>query len=368
MKRVACLVFVLAMILAASVAVCEDSMTWHIAGKNVAVDIPFEIMCVSRESDETNPYYATGIYEYAVVRQKMEELDIYLYGKTTDLAGEIALSISEYNGEELRLMDEAAKAVLRQQLAAYYSAKGAKGIQCETITGTMGQAVCIHCLYHTGQGTQYEAAYYTTHETNLLGVRYLSFSTISEDRENMVRGIFESVRWEAGTDESERKGGMNSDRAYTDPETGVSFLVPEGWEEVHSSSTDPTIDAEYRIGTGGIRMVYGSVDLWEQIAAYNDVSGMSRADIGNEILSKEAFAQQFGCSEDDITIKTIGGQAYYFANTSYTVSIGQITQKSDILFYACVKNAYYYKFGLGGYGAAEYAEQFEQFMESVTMP
>ena len=371
MKRIVCLFLLTALILAASSAASEVTPTYHIAEKGVEIDVPIEIMCVSRTADETATYFRTGIYDYASVSRYMEENDLYLYGKTNDLSGEFSLGITDYGYEDLQSMSEASLSVLKQQFQAYYSSRGAKDIVCEIAEVILDKAVCVHCTYQEEQSDQYEIAYYTTHGSDLVSVRFLSAAGITEERERMIRDIFASIRWgvrEEGKEDGGAEEAVSPGQIYIDAETGLMFPVPEGWQPSQNVTDDPTTKVKYRIGDENVWMIYGSADLWDQLSSWNDMTGISRADIDNSVLSAESFAQQFECAEDRITIKTIGGQPFYYIKTTYSVQAGALTVDTDFMIYVCVKNAYYYKFGLSGYGAAKYEDMFSRFMETVIMP
>ena len=149
-------------------------------------------------------------------------------------------------------------------------------------------------------------------------------------------------------------------------------MVPSGWSEVKFVAGEESKKVKYRIGNDDAWVLYESGDMWDTFAqSYGDLLttyGITRKDIGNDFLSKELVATQLGCSESDVSMKTIGGQEYYCMNKSSTHSVGAVSLDTQDIIYICMQDSYMYWFQLSGVNISKYEDQFNRFMRTVEYP
>ena len=372
MKKTAFLLILLLTVLFTCVAMSETTVTHYIHEQEVSVDIPVGINCVSRDSDETNAFYQTEYFDYATVHQYMLDNNFYLYGMTVDLLGEFAVIITDYDDEDFNSMSDLSLSIVSNQLKSTFSAQGATDVKCDIYQGKENRAIRMHYTYKTQQADQYVLFYYTTHKSKLLTVRFISFySPISSKQEELIQNVFESIEWGKKDYSSDPKGETNIN-IYSDYETGLSFMVPSGWSEVKFVAGEASKKVKYRIGSDNVWVLYESGDLWDTFAqSYGsliETLGITRKDVDNSFLSKELIAQQLGCAEKDVSMKTIGGQEYYCMNNAESYSAGSLSIDAQNIVYICVRDAYMYWFQLSGVGISKYEDQFNRFMKTVEFP
>lgn len=371
-KKMVFLLAVLLSFLFSCVAYSETSITHYIPELELSVDIPIGIACVSRESDETNAFFQNEFFDYTTVHKYMIDNSFYLYGMTADFMGEFALIATDYEDADFNTLDSLTLSVLSNQLKNTFSSQGATDIECDTYQGKKDKAIRMHYTFKNAQADQYVLFYYTTHNSKLLTIRFISFySKISNMQEKMIQDVFDSLVWERKTYSYDPKGETDMN-IYSDYETGLSFMVPAGWSEVKFVAGEESKKVKYRIGSDNVWVLYESGDMWDSLAqgygSLIETLGITRKDIDNSFLTKELIAQQLGCSEKDISMKTIGGQEFFCMNSADTYSVGNVSIDAQNIVYICMREAYMYWFQLSGVGISKYEDQFNRFMKTVEFP
>ena len=368
MKKI-CLLLMVSLSLAMVASVFADaSVTHYIPELEVSVDIPVGISCISRESDETNVFYQTTNFDYATVHQYMLDNNIYLFGTTLDMMSEFSL-IATDDDTDLNSMDSISLSVLINELKSMLATQGATDIYSDVYQGKKNKAIRMRGTFKTQQADRYVSTYYTTHGSKLLTIRFISFdSAVSDNQEKVIEDIFNSLVWEKRPYSSEPKGETDIN-IYSDYETGLTFMVPSGWNEVKFVAGNESKKVKYRIGTDNVWVLYESGDMWDTFVQSSGelikTWGITRKDVGNTFLSKELIATQLGCSESDISMKTIGDQEYYCMNTANTYSAGAFSLDTQDIVYICMRDSYMYWFQLSGVGISKYEDQFNRFMKTV---
>ena len=370
------LAFFLALLLAVSsvcLALADNGVTHYIPDKEVSVFIPFDLLCVSRESDETNTFYQSEYFDYATVHDYMLKNNLYLYGMSVDYQSEFALLITDYAEQDFNSASDLSLSLYESQLRSTFASQGAKDVKSEIYQGKNNKAIRLSYSLSTAQGSQYIVFYFTTHASSLYTFRFISFfKPISSAQEKLIQGIFDSIEWGKQNYTTEAKGETDIN-IYSDYETGLTFMVPSAWSEVKFVAGEEGKKAKYRIGTENVWVLYESGDLWdtfyESYGSMIDTLGMTRADFNNEFLSEEMISQWLQCSDSDtITKKTINGQEYYCTYKTTTYTSGGLSLENHDLVYICMRDAYLYWFQLSGTDISRFEDQFNRFMRTVEYP
>lgn len=346
----------------------ETAVTHYIHEHGFSIDIPVGIACVSRDSDETNTFFQSKYFDYDTVHQYMLDNSFYLYGMTVDFSGEFALIVTDYDDEDFNTIDDSTLSDIGSDLENAFSSQGATNVKSDIYNGKKDKALRLSYTLNTQQANQYVLMYFTTHESKLIDIRFISFSDITKDEKAMIQDVFESINWEKKVYSTAPKGQTDIN-IYTDYETGLSFMVPSGWNEVRFIAGDNSKKVKYRIGTDDVWVLYESSDLWDIFNQnYGDIikaARFSRADFDNSFLSYELVADLLGCAEKDISIKKVGEQEYYCMNTANSHSIGSLNVDTQNIVYICMREAYLYWFQLSGIQISKYEDQFNRFMKTV---
>ena len=126
---------------------------------------------------------------------------------------------------------------------------------------------------------------------------------------------------------------------YEHEETGVSFVIPEGWEEKPLYKEREYIDVKFMKGTDGI--FYGRGDLWSEMTDA-EKAGLSRADISNSIFTEADIEDMYGSGT--VTREYHGGIDYFVWEGEMTGSSKGITLTFETTTAIHINNGYMYMF------------------------
>ena len=372
MKKIIFMILLVLVLSAAGCALAETTVKHYIPEAEVTFSIPVDIMCITRDADQTNSFFQIPGFDYETTHQYLVDNSYYLYGMTTDYMGEFAVLMMDSPGEDLDAMSDPELTGTMNDLKTVFLSQGAKDIKCEKYQGSKKKAILMHYTLATAQMDQYVEFYWMTHQSKLLMIRFISFyHPISAAQEDMVRKIIETADW-AKKDYSSEAKGKTERGIYTDNETGLTFAVPSGWNEVKFVAAEEGKKVKYRIGSDNVWVLYEGNDLWSVVTdSYGSLigtAGITRKDIGNDLLSKELIANMLGCRESEISMKTIRGQEYYCMDTSSAVSSGSLSLEMQNIVFICVRDAYMYWFQLSGMNIGKYEDEFNRFMGTIVYP
>jgi hypothetical protein len=146
---------------------------------------------------------------------------------------------------------------------------------------------------------------------------------------------------------------------YTDGDTGASFMVPEGWNEVTLTNAEKEeLDAIFQFGdenTGYSFIMYHSYDYWGEMME-TEQAGHLRNYYNSSILTDIELADLFGLDPSEIQIVTYGTAKY--VEFLYTTPSG-----TNWLQLGCFANGYFYDFRFAG-DTTRYSD-FEQLVGSA---
>ena len=146
-------------------------------------------------------------------------------------------------------------------------------------------------------------------------------NAISQQRKNECAAIMNSVTYpEIKTEETPAQANptltdntaLQTEKRYIDYETGVSFTIPEGWEQQPLSEDYKTIKAQFVAGNDA-RFSYGFTDLYATMPEYAKAS-ITRAEITNDFFTTDDIGALMNLSPNIIMRGQYSGLDYYYAN------------------------------------------------------
>ena len=369
-KKLIAFLVIMLMVSLCCVALAADGLTYYIPGKDISVFVPFDIVCITQETDETNTFFQNEFFDYKTVHDYLINNNMYLYGMSQDYQGEFALLISDCDDQDFNTMSELSLAMYKTDAEKAFSLQGAKNAKGEIYRGPNDKAIRVHYTLTTAEGNQYVAVYVTIRASKLYIFRFISFFTpISTKQENLVQSIFDSIEWGEKKYTTGAKGETDIN-IYTDYETGLTFMVPSGWSEVKFIAGEESKKVKYRIGTNNVWVLYESGDMWpvyeQSYGSLLKTYGITRADCDNSFLSEEDVSEMLGCTaKDSVTMKTVGGQEYYCVDKTTPYTAGGLSMENHDLVYICMRKGFIYWFQLSGVDTSRFEDQFIRFLKTV---
>ena len=196
-----------------------------------------------------------------------------------------------------------------------------------------------------------------------------TFGGANDEAARDFQSVLHSLQVPASAEADFADGGT-----YTDPDTGTTFVVPEGWNEVTLSIENSGIfqvqfsSQKYP----GSTLMYGSTDLWSEMTA-SERSGLTRSEANSAYLYEDkvflkSFADQLTqegieTSEDDMQLVTYGKNECIEIPSAQTVY--GIRIPFTIILY--LENGYFHIFMFGG-TSNEATEDFQSILYSLQVP
>ena len=191
-------------------------------------------------------------------------------------------------------------------------------------------------------------------------IRIISYEgELTSRQEELIKTVVDSIVF---TSASPAESSMTKRQGFThtDPELGVTFNVPAGWEEKPLSKPRDVLKAKFASSTYETAIItFGYVDMWEQMSPLERLLS-SRATINNDSISKEEFAEMFGVTADKVSLE-------YYNNIGYfRCEQAMITGTMTGLYH--IDNGIMYTFQFSGSNTHAQYGDFEKLLNSVNYP
>lgn len=161
---------------------------------------------------------------------------------------------------------------------------------------------------------------------------------------------------------------------FTDKDTGLTFVVPDNWEQKELSKERDVLDVFFVYTKDNwVSIGYGSNDLWEEFSSFEKTQfSRSESNLSHFILSgdftKSDFAKEYGVTEDKVDIVTYNGNLYVKVEMLSSAEVNGLTFSKTVtqLFNIVDGRGYYFIFS--GTSDSEYYADFEKLVTSVQYP
>lgn len=156
---------------------------------------------------------------------------------------------------------------------------------------------------------------------------------------------------------------------YTDPELGVTFTVPENWQEKPLSEKREYLDIKFTNSqSGGSMILFGATDLWSTMSPL-DKLGLTREDINMDSFSDSEIKSYLG-DADSILFKRVSYNGIDFYHVEMTQQIDITGYKIDMTITGMlhIRDGWFIFFQFGGTSTDPLYQDFELLMKSVKIP
>lgn len=156
---------------------------------------------------------------------------------------------------------------------------------------------------------------------------------------------------------------------YFDQNTGISFLLPEGWIQTELSKERAYFAPERNIDA--VAMLYSIEDIWAQMDEMTD-HYLTQQGITRQLYDKFAgcstadIAEVYGISADEVWIDEINGIQFFCCETKQMRNVQQMRIEFDCNYVNAFKNGYWISFQLlGPLNNDRYYPDFVEVLESI---
>lgn len=156
---------------------------------------------------------------------------------------------------------------------------------------------------------------------------------------------------------------------YTQEESGVSFTVPDRWEEEAFIKERDFLKVKFADpDSSGIGFLYGDMDMWAKMPESYKVS-LSRTDLNNSYFTVEDIKEIVGVMEpSSVAMVYYNNLEYYKLTCKKTLTVSDITLNYDVVYLIRLDNAWLYCFMYMSHNISYDMQEFETLMNSVKYP
>ena len=165
-----------------------------------------------------------------------------------------------------------------------------------------------------------------------------------------------------------------STNTYKDSVTGVSFTIPQGWNEAPLNEKREYIKVKYLPEKNdGASIQFGYADIWGQMSD-SDKVGYSRSDINHSAIkdsfTKEEILQMIGYDSLGAEIDTAyyNGIEYLEITIDTEMSIFDVSADLTMITLLRFDNGYWYQFVYGDMDEKSHYQEFKTMINSVEYP
>ncbi|MGE4352848.1 MAG: zinc ribbon domain-containing protein [Oscillospiraceae bacterium] len=348
----------------------EDLTAYTLDEPGLTVSLPSDYTVLTRDIDEDDPALIGNVWTKTDWLEFMTAQSVYLAGWDENINHGVLITVEDTSLEDFNVCSDTELTDMAASMVTEYEDDDLTLTKYELYRHAQTKFMKIYFNEPYGDGTEYCLRYYTVYNGKAINIFMYSYSgQISLSIEVTMRCIVDSVVFEGAPQAAEADYTPTSAFTYTDPDTGVTFTVPENWVESPLTETDKFIDVKFTSRDNeAMCILYGSYDLWTAMSEESEesVSGYDRSDFDNSIFAKSGVAKAYGISDDDVVMVTYGGHEYFEATIPATATGDGLETTTTVTRIISVDNGYVYTFRFSGTsGDACYAD-FEVLLNSVT--
>ncbi len=162
----------------------------------------------------------------------------------------------------------------------------------------------------------YVITYYTTMDGIVYEFNYFCRESLEDYEAGMAEALINNLTWDFDLIAAEKEGRQSPNlNRYMNPETGISFIIPYGWEEVALNKQRNIIKMKMSpSGMDGVASImFGYQDAWDLIPITEKIQfGLkTRNDLDSLYMSSEVLAEAYGIDVDDIKPVLYGDHVFY---------------------------------------------------------
>ena len=359
-------IIVLMAVLFSSNPVFAASDTYDLDDLELQVRIPSGYIVITRNISANAPILRDlGMTKAEVVRQ-FEASNIYLNAVSETHNEEIVVIMTENALSNFSQFSDTTLLALVSAIEDQYADFGL--IVSKYDIYQHPQAKFIRLYFYDTANTVHGLQYYTVYNGKSINFTMRSYEgSLSSRQEANIKTVVDSVQFDKAPPAS-APGNDTASFLHTDPDSGVTFTVPDNWTQEEFSKDREFIDVKF-VSTkdDGCSIIYGSTDIWEQMPAADKI-GYTRGELNNAAFTKSDVAEMFNSTADKISVVTYNGKQYYKGELKYTSDAYGINVSVTMTQLVYIDNGWMYTFQFSGSDTHKLYPDFEKLLSSVQYP
>lgn len=285
--------------------VSKGSMkTVYISEKDISISLPKDYFVYKKNDTEIDELIILNGFSLDMLHSLADASDYYLFAFDPSFDIIINLSINENDLVSMNYLTDQSLNTLTNKYINSLQSKGINVIRYEKkqINGN------TYMRFWTVQSQKsYMIQYITIVDSQMIMVSMIKDHEFTSSEERSLEKIVESIVFPQKTISYTKE----SDLEYYDPEAGVHFAVPEGWERIKIEGRDYLKTKMHPEDNDYTYVMYGSKDIWGMMPSSSWArSGIHSVEDLDKSYSAKDIAAEFGIAESEIETKVYGGVGF----------------------------------------------------------
>ena len=353
-------------------AYATNNTAYVLKDLGMRMEIPSEFVVFTRDTDADDPNLsAQGLTEEGL-SSFMEEEHIYLDAWDENINYEIIVSKESSPIPNYAQFNDAELNVLLSFFEDKFTAAGDDFIGAGIYRHKQTPFMKIYASVSDDEGTTYTLEYHTVHDNQAINIVLYSYiGKINSDMEALMQTIIDSVYFDASL-RGRRLIKKTESFLYADPESGLSFTVPECWIESPQFADPEYVNVAFEsIREDGLYILFGREDMlseknWDGSKLARIIT--PRASLDQSSLTEYDLASSLGCSEEDISTFPYAGREYYVVESVLPLTVNSVTFTIPTTCLIRCESGYMYMFFSTITKDSPHFTDLEQLVRSVEYP
>ncbi len=352
-----------------SAALAEPATSHYMLEEvGISVDIPSDLIVLTRDIQQSDPVLKKVGMTADKVKSTLEASNIYLDAVSEDGNSEILIIMTPSSLVDFNLLSDSMISATEDSLRSAYESGGVTDIDSEVYHHSQAKFLKVHGTRQSETANDYFLQYGTAYNNKVIHLTMHSYDgEITAADETSLKRIVDSAVFDLAPQKGAAQALKTASFKYTDPDTGIAFVVPENWKQEEPGAEQETIDAEFSSNEPGVLMMYGKYDLWSKASAADRV-GHVRSDVNNSSFTVQDVADMNGIDASKISIETYNGMPYFKSTQTGTNSDYGLDISYEVTQMVCFQNGYALVFQFSGNSSSKYYPDFEKLLNSVEFP
>ena len=361
MKKTIAAVLSVIFVFFASAIAAEDPVGYHLPEPGLSITVPAGYEVYARNMSPDDPFLQEQGLTPENVNEMLEPLNAYLCICEPDEGYEVQVRMIPSSAVDFGNMGETLLMSMSETWISEYSAYGINVVSTDIYRHPQTLFLRYYWTQEDEGITVYGLQYYTVIHDQAINITLFSYAgPITPAHEQLMLRLVDSIRFD-GVPEATPEPMTPPNKVYTDPVSGVSFTVPDYWEEKPLNKEREILKVKFGNTSHDASLImYGYYDIWAELSD-SAKKLYPRAKVNMSQFSKAGIASLLGCSEEELTLEYFGGEPYYRLKNDADMVFISIPQ----YIWIHIENGYMHLFLFNGYPGTRYYGSMEALLASA---
>lgn len=362
MKKIAAYLTAILLLFSALSVAAAGAGTYYLREPGLHITVPEGYYVFTRDVDENDPdLWEMDLFSAGEMKDMLEADNAYLAAFSPDVSYNVQVRAVPSELSYFNSLGETLLMSLSDSWDGMLDSYGLNILSKDLYRHPQTLFLRYFWTQEDRGSTVYGLQYYTVVNCQAISITLFSYAgPVTPAQEQLMLGMVESIRFE-GMAEAAPEPTTSSGTVYENPDSGISFTVPDHWEETPLSKKREVIKVKFRhVSDSGSIIMYGFSDLWSMLSV-TERALYPRYKFDMSLFSMSDIEEILGCGRDTLTLEYYGGKSYY----RYATNVSGLGMTVPMTTWIRIENGYMHMFQFSGYADTAYYADMEKLLDSV---